>query len=233
MALVTEWKFEGDGTDVQGTQNATANETPVFRNQQGQVGWYSEDYGDGNVFYTPYNSSLDFNSGSNTTFSVSCLCKLRAKGGVVCQTNDLRAPYGDGFLWKITHIGSSGLLSLSQGYNRSCGSMISAVLGQLHHICLTVDCASAGLAKVYLDGSDTGNNADLSTFSLNQAWNAGYTLGDNGNGEPPSGWVESNRFRGTMYDLRFYNTALSSTDVGNLSDLLHERYAQYRQIPVI
>jgi len=225
MSLIVHYKFEGNQNDSSGNgYNIVGSPSLSYVSNARQTGVNcNKTVGTAQV---PRDNTTDVSGGtSNPTFTCNILCRLYDKAGqFVCNVNDGDGSYGDGWRWRLFHSGNLCLVTLSQGSNRGIGDLSGLVVGRLHVITLVVNVAS-NYARMYLDGSSTSPDADFSSYNISAPVNSNLTvLYDKDS---------TNQMRGSLYDYRLYDHAMSNAEVLTLSNDLLKEFRKYRILPQV
>lgn len=204
-ALVSHWQFEGNFIDAVGANNGVAaGPTGSFQPGQDGQGWKSG--GQGSVVQVADANSLDV-----SRYTIEAWIKL-----------DALNYYNMAFFWK----GDSGGQDISSPYSlairgafdgANAGKLLTTVgdgsssqyvmgntalsLGSFHHVAMTADGSRISL---YLDGVLDGQVAQTVTPYAN---GTALQIGSMLNVPIP------NALNGTLDELKFYNEALSATQI--------------------
>jgi len=142
---------------------------------------------------------------TNSNFSISSWVKISSTGGFIFAEGSWSAWSSVGFGLQI---GNDNKLELSLANNGSSGGMqikstSTLSLDTWYHVALTIDIGTA--LKIYINGNEDGTTS-LSTNSRNNV-SGGFYIGSD---------VSSFYFDGTIDQVRFFNKALSSSEVTTL-----------------
>lgn len=211
-ALTHRYIFSNNLTDVEGTLNGTATISGTYT----EAPLYSTNIPSGTISNAPEKS---LQVGMNTEAK---------KSGFTLPVNVISQPQGTITFWMNAdkldgndyiflgtpataslYVKGGGTNQIQLGAGGSVSTVISISTGAWHHVAVTWDNV-VNNAYIYLDGSFArtlvgyANDVAPTVFSV-----GGYNVADNNA-------VLANQFKGRLYDLQFYDSALTEA---HLSDL--------------
>ena len=154
-----------------------------------------------------FDGSNDYISGTaslpNSDYTISAWINLQTvtTQGVVSWGEDASGKRRALFIWN----GGSGDYKLySSTYNSNIAGSTTLVTGQWYHVAVTV--SSAGVAKIYLNGSQDGTG----TNTLNAFTSTDFYIGRTPSGE---------YFNGSISNVQIFNTVLPATGSNSIETL--------------
>lgn len=180
----------------QGRQNHVANtmSSPYYRMD-----------GDGNGFDLGTSANLEPNTGD---FSMEAWIYLEDTAG----NNHIFASFGStGIFWKVDNNFLRGLIYSGSGNNAFTTSNVTLATSKWYHVAWTVDRSSATGSKLYINGVE-------STYSSqDDVTGASGNISSTGNKYLSRTYNSTNDgIYGSMIGFKFYNLALSATEVKEL-----------------
>lgn len=203
---VAWWKLNNNALDSAGTNNGTLLGAPVFSTDRVEGSQALTFDGVDDRMTAPDSTSLRITG----DLTIALSAKIPSDSGGVLRTL-LSKSEPSGYKLQIRD-NNMPLLLLGNGTNLPTYIYATAAvpLGSWQHLAVTVDfTGSSGVAKFYLNGTQLGNSVNVPLSSI-QGGTGDMVLGRRVSGNPHYG------FRGSLDNVRIFNSALSANEVAAL-----------------